>query len=36
VLDKSPVRVLMTAPPDGTGPDPEDLDADLELGASAR
>jgi APA family basic amino acid/polyamine antiporter len=36
VLEKSPVRVLMTAPPDGTPPDQEDLDADLEMGATAR
>jgi APA family basic amino acid/polyamine antiporter len=38
VLEKSPVRVLMTAPPDGAGAAEavDDLDADAELGASAR
>jgi len=38
VLEKSPVRVLVTAPPDGGGrPESlDDLDADLDLGASAR
>jgi basic amino acid/polyamine antiporter, APA family len=38
VLEKSPVRVLITAPPDGRGtPDSlEDLDSDAELGATAR
>ncbi len=38
VLEKSPVRVLVTAPPDGGGaPEPpEDTDPDLELGVTAR
>jgi APA family basic amino acid/polyamine antiporter len=38
VLEKSPVRVLITAPPDGAGlaESLEDLDSDLELGAPAR
>jgi hypothetical protein len=38
VLEKSPVRVLVTAPPDGgSGPEPpEDTDPDLELGVTAR
>ena len=37
VLEKSPVRVLVTAPPDGAGPpEPEDTDPDLELGVTAR
>jgi APA family basic amino acid/polyamine antiporter len=38
VLEKSPVRVLVTAPPDrARSPEPvEDLEPDLELGAGAR
>ena len=38
VLEKSPVRVLVTAPPDGAGsPESlEDTDRDLELGVTAR
>jgi APA family basic amino acid/polyamine antiporter len=37
VLEKSPVRVLVTAPPDGAGADSlDEADTDLELGASAR
>ena len=38
VLEKSPVRVLVTAPPDGgSKPEsPEDTDPDLELGITAR
>jgi basic amino acid/polyamine antiporter, APA family len=37
VLEKSPVRVLLTAPPDGSGTDEvEDLDSDAELGTPAR
>jgi APA family basic amino acid/polyamine antiporter len=38
VLEKSPVRVLITAPPDGAGPPEslEDLDSEPELGASSR
>ena len=37
VLEKSPVRVLVTAPPSGAGPpEAEDTDPDLELGVTAR
>ena len=36
VLEKSPVRVLVTAPPDGAGPDSADEARDPELGAPAR
>jgi nucleotide-binding universal stress UspA family protein len=39
VLEKSPVRVLVTAPPDGAGSPElveEDTEPDLELGAGAR
>ena len=36
VLEKSPVRVLVTAPPDGAGPDSADEAPDPELGAPAR
>ncbi|MGH2978119.1 MAG: universal stress protein [Solirubrobacterales bacterium] len=37
VLEKAPVRVLITAPPDGAGSEPpEDLDADFDMGARAR
>jgi hypothetical protein len=37
-LEKSPVRVLITAPPDRAVPPEslEDTDPDLELGAAAR
>jgi APA family basic amino acid/polyamine antiporter len=37
VLEKAPVRVLITAPPDGAGPREDDeIDFDFELGGSAR
>jgi hypothetical protein len=37
VLEKSPVRVLVTAPPDGAGSEPlEEIDSDFELGAQRR
>jgi basic amino acid/polyamine antiporter, APA family len=37
VLEKSPVRVLVTAPPDGAGSEPlEEIDSDFELGAQSR
>jgi APA family basic amino acid/polyamine antiporter len=36
ILEKSPVRVLVTAPPDGAGPEADDTEEELELGGTAR